>query len=165
MFDALESERLRLRKFKESDFAPLLAFHNDPLTSSVYGAMSPGDVWRRIAMGLGHWQLRGFGPFALEHKATGKYVGACGLWFPVGWNDIEIGYGIAQEFRGQGYAVEAVRRVREHGYTDHKISKLVSYIQPSNIASQAVAKSVGAIADGEFDMAGKLHIVFVHPKN
>jgi RimJ/RimL family protein N-acetyltransferase len=164
MSETLESERLRFRKFRESDFPSLLAVHNDPLTKSVYGEMSPGDVWRRIAMGLGHWQLRGFGPFALEHKDAGRYVGACGLWFPEGWQDIEIGYSIAPEFRKQSYASEAVRRVREHGYKDRGFTKLVSYIQPSNIGSQAVAKSVGAIADGEFDMAGKSHIIFVHPK-
>lgn len=164
MFETLESERLHFRKFREGDFPVLLSVHNDPVTKSVYGELSPGEVWRRIALGLGHWQLRGFGPFALEHKETGEYVGACGLWFPVGWKDIEIGYSIAPHFRQQGYAAEAVRRVREHAYADHGIAKLVSYVQPSNLASQAVAKSVGAVADGEFDMAGLLHIVFVHPK-
>jgi RimJ/RimL family protein N-acetyltransferase len=165
MSTSLESQRLRFRQFRESDFQHVVAFHQDPLTISIYGQFSPADAWRRLATGLGHWQLRGFGPFALEHKETGEYVGACDLWFPEGWQDIEIGYGIAPKFRRQGYAAEAVRRIREHGYKDRGFDKLVSYIQPSNLASQAVARSVGATADGEFDMSGKLHIVFVHPKH
>jgi RimJ/RimL family protein N-acetyltransferase len=164
MITSLDSPRLHFRQFRESDFPAFLAFHQDPLTVSVYGAFSSADAWRRMAAGLGHWQLRGYGPYALEHKDTGEYVGACGLWFPEGWADIEVGYGIAPKFRQQGFASEALRRVREHGFNNHGFKKLVSYIQPSNTASQAVARSVGAVADGEFDMAGKLHIVFVHPK-
>jgi RimJ/RimL family protein N-acetyltransferase len=165
MFASLESDRLNFRQPRESDFAPMLEIFRDPLTISVYGEMSATDVWRRIASGLGHWQLRGFGPFALELKATSEYVGVCSLYYPEGWQDIEIGYNIAPKFRRQGFAAEAVRRVRAHGYEDLSIAKLVSYISPSNLASQAVAKSVGAIVDGEFDMAGKPHIIFVHPKS
>ena len=165
MFTTLESARLRFRQYRESDFPELLAFHNDALTKSVYGELHADEVWRRMATGLGHWQLRGFGPFALEHRESGAYVGACSLWFPQGWQDIEIGYHIAPQFRRQGFAAEAVRRIREHGYKDRGFGKLVSYIQPSNLASQAVARSVGAITDGEFEMSGKLHIVFVHPKH
>jgi RimJ/RimL family protein N-acetyltransferase len=165
MFTTLKSARLHFRQFRESDFDAQMAVFNDPLTISIYGELTAGEIWRRIAMALGHWQLRGYGPFALEHRETGAYVGACSLWFPQGWQDIEIGYHIAPQFRRQGFAAEAVRRIREHGYKDRGFDKLVSYIQPSNLASQAVARSVGAIADGEFDMSGKLHIVFVHPKH
>ncbi len=164
MIPTLETPRLILREFRQSDFASFITFHDDPVSTSVYGAFTRAEVWRRMAAGLGHWQLRGFGPYALEHKDTGEYVGACGLWYPEGWADIEVGYGIHPKFRQQGYASEAVRRVREHGYKDHGFKKLVSYIQPSNTSSQAVAKSVGAVADGEFDMAGKIHIIYLHPK-
>jgi RimJ/RimL family protein N-acetyltransferase len=165
MFTSLESDRLNFRQPRASDFAPLLETFRDPLTISVYGEMSGTDVWLRFASGLGHWQLQGFGPFALEHKATGEYVGVCGLYYPEGWQDIEIGYNVAPKFRRQGFAAEAVRRVRAHGYVDRGIARLVSYISPSNLASQAVANTVGAIAEGEFDMAGKPHIIFVHPKS
>jgi RimJ/RimL family protein N-acetyltransferase len=160
----LESDRLTFRQIRDTDLDVLVAHHSDPVTRSVYGDMTRADVWRRMAMGLGHWQMRGFGPYALEDKQSGQLAGLVSLWFPEGWQDIEIGYGIIPEFRRKGYAAEAVRRMREHGYKDRKIKKLVSYIQPSNIGSQAVAKSVGATPDGEFDMAGKPHIIFVHPK-
>ena len=161
----LESERLIYRRFRESDVDALLAFHSDPIAQSVYNIeISRGEIWRRVALGIGHWQFRGFGPLLLEEKSTGAYVGQCSLWFPEGWGDIEIGYGIAPAFRRKGLAAEAVRCVRNYGYGDRKFKKLVSYILPTNLASRAVVESVGAIADGEFDMSGKPHLIFVHPK-
>jgi RimJ/RimL family protein N-acetyltransferase len=161
---ALESDRLTFRQVRDTDLDALEAHHNDPVTRSVYGDMTRGDVWRRMAMGLGHWELRGYGPYALDDKSTGRLAGLCSLWFPENWQDIEIGYGIVPEFRRKGYASEAVRRIRDHAFHDHGFKRLVSYIQPSNIASQAVAKSVGAVVDGEFDMAGKPHTIYLHPK-
>ena len=91
-----------------------------------------GGAWRSL---IGHWQLRGFGPWALEDKATGRFAGHGGLWFPDGWGDVEVGYGIAPEFRGQGYAVEAAQRVRDYGYREKGLERLVSYIDPGNTAS------------------------------
>ena len=161
----VESERLTFRRFRESDVDVLLAFHTDPDTQLVYNIdVSRGEIWRRIAMGIGHWEFRGFGPMILEEKSTGAYVGQCSLWFPEGWDNIEIGYGIAPAYRRKGFAAEAVRRIRDHGYSDRNIKKLVSYIAPTNLASQSVARSVGAFVDGEFNMSGKLHIIFTHPK-
>ncbi len=160
----LETERLILRDFRQSDFDSLLAFHSDPVSTSVYGTMSCADVWRRMATGLGHWVLRGFGPWALEDKSSGAYVGACSLWFPESWEDVEVGYGIHPKFRGAGFAVEAAMRVREFGYIEHGFKRLVSYINPSNSNSIRVATKLGAVPDGTFDMAGIAHMIYLHPK-
>jgi RimJ/RimL family protein N-acetyltransferase len=165
-FPELETERLRLRHWRESDVDPFLAFYRDPQSAAVYGDdVKRSDVWRRIALHIGHWQMRGFGAWALEDKKTGKFAGHGGLWFPVGWDDVEIGYGIAAEFRGQGYAGEAASRVRDYGYREIRLARLVSYISPSNTASIKVAEKFGAVPDGEFLMHGKPHIVYLHPKH
>ena len=161
----LETERLRFRQWREGDVEALYVFHNDPVTKAVYGVeFTRAEIWRRVAMFSGHWQMRGFGPLALEEKETGSFAGYCGLWFPESWEDIEIGYGIAPEHRRKGYAVEAIRRVRDHGYHERGIKRLVSYIAPANLASQAVAKKLGAIPDGEFMMHGKPHTIYLHQK-
>ena len=60
--------------------------------------------------------LRGFGTWALEEKASKSFAGHAGLWFPEGWDDVEVGYGIAPEHRRKGYAAEAARRARDYGY-------------------------------------------------
>lgn len=159
----LETERLRLRFWRESDVEPFLAFYRDPQSAAVYGDdVKRSDVWRRIALIIGHWQLRGFGPWVLEDKATGRFAGHGGLWFPDDWADVEVGYGIMPEFRGQGYAPEVARYVRDYGYREKGFKRLVSYINPENKASRRVAEKLGAVPDGEFLMHGKPHLVYLH---
>lgn len=165
-FPELETERLRLRHWRESDVEPFHEFYRDPQSAVVYGDdVKRSDVWRRIALHIGHWQLRGFGAWALEDKKTGCFAGHSGLWFPDGWDDVEIGWGIAPEFRGKGYAGEAAKRVRDYGYHEIGLARLVSYIAPGNMASLRVAEKLGAVPDGEFLMHGKPHLVYLHIKH
>jgi RimJ/RimL family protein N-acetyltransferase len=160
----LETERLRLRQWREDDVGPLLAFYNDPVSESIYGVgATRADIWRRIALFFGHYQLRGFGLWALEEKGSKSFVGYGGLWFPEGWDDVEVGYGIAPEHRRKGYAAETASRARDYGY-ETGIARLVSYIQPTNAASIAVATHLGAKPDGEFIMHGKPHTIYLHRK-
>ena len=160
----LESARLRLRQWREDDVGPLLAFYNDPVSENIYGAgVTRADIWRRIALFFGHFHFRSFGLWALEEKNSNSFVGYGGLWFPEGWDDVEVGYGIAPEHRRKGYAAEAACCARNHGYKIG-IAKLVSYIQPTNTASIAVATSLQAKPNGEFMMHGKSHTIYLHQK-
>jgi len=159
----LETERLRLRQWREIDVDPLYAFYRDPQSQAIYGSdISRSDVWRRIALIVGHFQIRGFGLYALEDKESLELAGYAGLWFPDGWDDIEVGYGIAPKFRGRGYATEAARRVRDHGFGKLGLPSLVSYINPTNVTSIRVAEKLGAAPDGEFIMHGKPHMIYRH---
>jgi RimJ/RimL family protein N-acetyltransferase len=159
----LETDRLRFRLARESDVESVYEFHADPLTVEIYKtSFTRAEIWRRIALGLGHWQIRGFGGWTLESKVDGTYVGQCGFWFPEGWADIEIGYGIHPKFRGLGLAVEAAKCVREFGYDHHKFKRLVSYIQPSNLQSIRVAEKLGAKPNGEFMMGDIPHTIYLH---
>jgi RimJ/RimL family protein N-acetyltransferase len=163
MSPELETERLRLRHWRESDVEPLLAFYRDPQSQAVYGGdVSRSDVWRRIALIIGHFHIRGFGLYALEDKETVQLAGYAGLWFPDGWDDVEVGYGITSQFRGNGYATEAARRVRDHGFRELRLPRLVSYINPANVTSIRVAEKLGAAPDGEFIMHGKPHMIYRH---
>ncbi len=166
MIPTLETERLILREWRESDLDALCEFHADALTTSVYRvSFSRSDVWRRAATWLGHWHFRGYGTWAVEDKQTAAYVGQCGLWYPEGWGDVEIGYGVLPKFRGFGFAVEAAARARDHAYGTLNLHRLVSYIQPSNANSIRVAEKLGAKPDGEFMMGDIPHTIYLHPKS
>jgi RimJ/RimL family protein N-acetyltransferase len=163
MVPELETERLRLRQWREADVDPLFAFYSDPQSQAIYGGgVSRSDVWRRMAQLIGHWHLRGFGLYALEDKESRELAGYAGLWFPDGWDDVEVGYGIAPQFRGRGLATEAARRVRDHGFRDLGLDRLVSYVNPLNVTSIRVAEKLGAAPDGEFIMHGKPHVIYRH---
>jgi RimJ/RimL family protein N-acetyltransferase len=158
-----ESERLRLRQWRESDVAALHAFYCDPLSVQIYGGpVSLDDAWRRIALILGHFEIRGYGLWALEEKSGGAFVGFGGLWFPHGWSDVEVGYGIAPEHRGKGFATEAAAAARDYGYGRLGLDRVVSYIQPDNRASIRVAEKLGARPSGSFLMKDLPHTVYLH---
>jgi len=160
----LETERLRLRQWREDDVGPLFAFYTDPVSEGIYGAgVTREEVWRRIAMRIGHFHLRGYGLWAVEEKASKSFAGYAGLHYPLGWDDVEVGYGIAPEHRRKGYAAEAAIRARDYGY-EIGIPRLVSYIQPTNAASIAVATRLGAKPDGEFMMQNLRHTIYLHQK-
>lgn len=161
----LETRRLRLRPWREADVEPLHGFYLDPESAKVYGsAIARHDVWRRVACFIGHWQLRGFGLWALEEKASGRFVGYSGLWFPEEFADVEVGWGIVAGHRGKGYATEAARRAQSYGFGEAGLTELVSYILPGNRASIQVAERVGAAPAGEVMLHGKTHVVYRHPK-
>ena len=95
MIPTLETERLRLRPWRDDDLDAFAVFTADrKATEFVGGTFSRGDTWRRIAMFLGHWQLRGYGNWVIEEKASGAFVGYSGLWKPDGWPEPEIMWGL-----------------------------------------------------------------------
>jgi RimJ/RimL family protein N-acetyltransferase len=160
----LETERLIMRGWRESDLEPMAAFYSDDANARFIGGGQPRDqVWRRIAMYVGHWVLRGYGFWALEEKATGEFAGWCGLWFPEGWPEPEIGWGLMPMARGKGYATEAAKRARDHAYGELGWTTAISFIAPENHASRAVAERLGATLDYETELFGQPANVFRHP--
>ena len=143
----LESERLRLRAWREDDLAFLERLYASDTSGYVGGPMTVADTWRRIALFIGHWMLRGFGNWVLEEKATGRAVGYAGLWQPHGWPEPEIMWALSPEVRGRGLATEAARRARDYAFADLGWKAAVSYINAANTASRRVAERLGANLD------------------
>jgi RimJ/RimL family protein N-acetyltransferase len=160
----LESERLKLREWRKEDLAPLAAYSADEVTVRFFGA--PGgtdDVWRHMAFLAGHWVLRGYGMWALEEKSSGRWIGYCGLWYPHGWPEREIAWGLAAAARGRGLATEAARRARGFAYDQLGWTTLISCIVPENIASRRVAERLGATPEGLIELKGHTTGVYRHP--
>jgi RimJ/RimL family protein N-acetyltransferase len=160
----LETERLIMRGWRESDLEPLSAFYADEDSVRFLGGTKTRDiVWRALAVYVGHWVLRGYGLWALEEKSSGAFAGWCGLWFPEGWPEPEIGWGLMASARGKGYATEAALRSRDYAYRDLGWTTAISFIDPGNTASKSVAERLGAKPDHETTLFEKPTIVFRHP--
>ena len=121
----------------DPDTARFITPDGKPVTSELGG-------WRNAAVIAGHWALHGFSMFAVEEKSSGKYVGRVGPCSPPGWPGFEVGWGIAKEFRGKGYAVEAARASIDWVFATFEIDEIIHCIDHANIASQAVARRLGA---------------------
>jgi RimJ/RimL family protein N-acetyltransferase len=160
----LETERLRLRGWRAEDHGPFAEFCGSEATARfVGGVCGPDDAWRRMAGQIGHWVLRKFGSWAIEEKASGRWVGYSGLWFPHGWPEPELMWGLAAHAHGRGYATEAARRAREFAYGQLGWNTLVSCIAPANLASQRVAGRLGASLERNFELRGLSAGLYRHP--
>ena len=139
----LTTERLVLRALREDDLDLYAAMVADPEVMRHVGQGVPvgrGDAWRQIAMFLGGWALHGFGQWAIERRADGVLLGRAGLWCPAGWPGVELGWLLAREHWGRGYATEAARAVLDRVGPG---VRLVSLIHPDNARSIRVATKLG----------------------
>jgi RimJ/RimL family protein N-acetyltransferase len=110
----------------------------------------------------GHWALRGYGPWALEEKASGAFVGLAGLWFPHGWVEPEITWALLPGQHGKGYATEAAKRSLQAAYEHFGWTTAVSVISTDNAASLAVAERLGAQRESTIPFRQGLAHVYRH---
>jgi RimJ/RimL family protein N-acetyltransferase len=95
----LDTERLLLRQVREEDLDAYARMMADPEVRRYLDGRVIGreEAWRELAAWLGHWQLRGYGLWAVELKATGDFVGRVGLYSPEGWPGLEVGRALTRQ--------------------------------------------------------------------
>jgi len=144
--ETLGTERLKLRPFVEADLDAYARMCADPETMRYIGlgaTLSRADAWRSMAMFLGHWQLRGYGMWAVEDKRTGTFIGRIGLHNPEGWPALEVGWLLDRAHWGQGLATEGGRAAMTFAFDRLTLERISSVIHPQNAASIRVAEKLG----------------------
>jgi RimJ/RimL family protein N-acetyltransferase len=159
---ALETDRLILREPRETDFAAMLAFNDSPRASFVGGGRDRQWVWRGLLANIGHWALRGYGLYSVETKA-GELIGRIGMIYHDGWDEPELGWHLFDGFEGKGYALEAARAARADYHARVTRQPPISYIDPENPRSEALARRLGAAPEREAEFFGKVINVWRHP--
>lgn len=162
--ERLETERLILRQFTVEDHPDLHRYYSDDtcMRFTVGRAMESWESWRAMSCMAGHWQLRGFGPYAVEEKTSGRVAGPVGLWYPVEWPEPEIKWGLARRFWGRGFASEAARAVKAMAADHLSELSLISLIDPENTGSVNVAVAIGARKEGDFNLRGHPCHIYRH---
>jgi RimJ/RimL family protein N-acetyltransferase len=148
----LETERLILRMFREEDaevYAKICADAEVMRYLADGRALSVLEAWRHMAFIVGHWQLRGYGHWAVEERSSGKLAGRIGFLNPAGWPGFELGWTLGREFWGKGYATEGARRALRYAFEELDREHVISLIQPQNQASIKVAERLGEKLEGE----------------
>lgn len=148
---SIETERLILRRFREEDFDALFEINRNPDTFrySERGPMRSEEAWSRLLRNIGHWDVKGYGLFAVEEKRTGRLVGEAGLadfhrnLGPSFDGDPEASWTIAPAAQRQGYATEAIRAALAWAQETILLSRSVCLIHVQNEPSLQVANKVG----------------------
>lgn len=155
MIPTLTTDRLILRPHGAADFEPYAAMMAEPGVArflTIDGQpQSRGDAWRGLAAVIGCWTLRGFGMWAVEERASGRYIGRVGPWQPEGWPGFEIGWGIMPDIQARGYATEAATAAAAWSFATLGVDRILHIIRPDNGPSQAVARKLGARVVGPWD--------------
>jgi RimJ/RimL family protein N-acetyltransferase len=161
---SLTTERLLLRGFRAEDFEAYAALNGDPVVMRYIDAVQDrAAAFRSFCAAIGHWTARGYGPWAIEERETGRFVGRAGLLRWEDWPALEVGYTLHPSVWGKGYATEAARRALRYAHEIVNARGVISLIQPGNAASIRVAERLGAKFDREAKVHGHHVRIYVHP--
>lgn len=147
----LETERLRLRAHRADDHAGCTAIWSNPDVVRHIGgrAFTAEEVWKRLLQYAGLWSLLGYGYWAVEEKATGRYLGDIGFadfkrdLQPSLEGMLEFGWVLAPHAHGKGYASEAVAAAIAWAEQHRPTLRAVCIIDPANEPSIRVAEKAG----------------------
>ena len=159
----IRTERLRLRRLEQRDFAELFAMFQDPLIMRYYPALKSRDetqAW--LDWVFAAYAAHGHGLFAVERESDGAFLGQCGLMPQVveGEALIEIGYLFKSKHWHRGYASESATGCRDYGFGELGLPKLISLVRPENKPSRAVAERVGMAVARTTAWKGIEHFIY-----
>ncbi len=139
----IETERLVLRRFTLDDLDELAALRSDPLVMRYIGLQSREKVEQRLRYYVSHYEPNGFGMWGVVHKKSDKLIGWAGLIFLDGTPEVEVGYGVAKDYWGQGLMTEAARACLRYGFDEAGLERIVAVAMPENVASRRIMEKLG----------------------
>jgi RimJ/RimL family protein N-acetyltransferase len=141
----IETERLILRPPRLEDFDAWATFAGDEEATRFVGGVQPRAMaWRSFAAMLGSWHLQGFAMFSAIDRASGRWVGRLGPWQPEGWPGTEVGWSLAREAWGKGYATEGAIAAMDWAVDTLGWTDIIHTIDPANASSKRVAERLGS---------------------
>lgn len=150
----LETNRLLLRHLEPGDLDNLYALYRDPEIRRYFpdGTLTYEETKEELEWFLhGHPEHQELGLWATIHKETGQFVGRCGLlpWTIDGQDEVEVAYLIAKTHWRQGLGAEAALAIRDYGFGQLGLTRLICMIYPDNTASIGVAQKIGMSLERE----------------
>ncbi len=142
----LNTDRLILRAPDLADFAAYEIIMAADIHSYMGGPFNTEDAWLDFNQGIAGWALRGQGMWTVtlhDQTVVGFVCAMCGF----GDQETELGYLFLADHHGQGYATEATRAARDYAWDTQGVTSMVSYIDPKNASSRALAERLGATVD------------------
>jgi RimJ/RimL family protein N-acetyltransferase len=156
----IRTSRLRLRRWRQEDRAPFAALNADPdVRRHLQGPIDRETSDAFVDAIEAHWQTHGWGLWAVEVPGVADFIGYVGLWpadyLPSG-PAVEVGWRLAREHWGNGYATEAASEALRFGFEELALGEIVSFTVAANVRSIAVMERISLRRDQARD--------FDHPK-
>jgi RimJ/RimL family protein N-acetyltransferase len=145
-----ETRRLRLRQWRESDHTPFAAMNADPTVMEFFASLQSRET---SAASIAAWQSQfasqGWSNWAAELLESGEFIGFIGLSVPRRTFPfspcVEIGWRLAREYWGRGYATEGAKAALRVGFERIDLSEVVSFTAVGNLKSRAVMERIGMV--------------------
>lgn len=152
MTEVLTTERLLLRRWRDSDRLPFQQLNADPrVMDFMPGLLTPAASDELITRIESHFEQYGFGPLAAELREDGTFLGYIGLYVPAFDAEfmpaIEIAWRLSADYWGRGLATEGARAVAHHTFGELGLASLVSFTVPENQRSRRVMEKLGMMHD------------------
>lgn len=146
----LETKRLALRNWRESDVSSYMLLANDVGYNCFsppgrFLVSSPEEAREKIRERMDLFDRQQLGKFPVFLKATGEFVGTCGMEpFELGGKtEVELGYRLCLKHWGRGYAKEAAAAVLQYGFGTLHCQRILAFVLPQNRASVKILEKLG----------------------
>jgi RimJ/RimL family protein N-acetyltransferase len=153
---ALTTERLLLRRWRDSDRLSFQAINADPrVMEFMPGVLTPELTDAVIARIERHFEKHGFGLYAAELADEKTFIGFIGLSVPSFdapfMPAVEVGWRLGFNYWGRGLATEGARAVTRYAFGELGHTSLVSFTVPANLRSRRVMEKLGMVHDSGAD--------------
>ena len=165
MTQILETPKLLLRHLVPQDLDSLYALYRDPDMRNFFpeGTLSLEDTKRELEWHEhGHPRHPELGLWATVHKASGQFIGRCGLipWTIEGIFEVEVAYMIDKRYWRQGLGSEAALALVRYGFDTLHLARIIALIDPAHTASIHTAQKAGLAFEREIEMDGLPVVVY-----
>lgn len=163
----IETERLFLKNWEKSDVEGYLTLSKDV----GYHCFSlPGrflvrnaeEAQEKIQNRMNLFEKSGLGKFPMYLKATGEFVGTCGIepYELAGRPEVNLGYRLCLKHWGRGYATESAAAILRYGFRELNLPRIIAFVLPQNAASIKVLEKLGGIHLQDIEHAGLPHRLY-----
>lgn len=143
----LKTPRLTLRAPVKDDFPAYAQLMASPRSVYMGGPFDTRAAWGLFCHDVAQWWLFGHGSLMVDLNATAECVGQVGINHGPLFPEKELGWLVYEAYEGRGYVTEAARALRDWAFGTLGLRSLVSYLDPGNSRSAAVAERLGAVID------------------
>jgi RimJ/RimL family protein N-acetyltransferase len=160
---ALETSRLRLRRFRPEDADAVFAVIGDEVAMQYYPRkFTWDDAMAWVERNMRRYREDGHGLYAVTRKDSDELIGDTGIVRQVinGETLLEVGYHFRRDQWGHGYATEAARACMDYAFRELGAERVISLIRSENIPSRRVAERNGMTIEREVMHANLLHLVY-----